>query len=125
TWFFTVSIVDGVFTDWSNWTPCSATCMGISWRSRKCIGPFYGGQNCLGSLNETVPCNSQDCAVDGVWDPWSEWMTCASTCGNGVQTRSRYCIPPHHGGKSCEGDGEERRPCKSQECPGQSHHFKT
>lgn len=37
---------------------------------------------------------AQDDALQGVWSVWGEWSECSQTCGVGVSTRSRTCLPP-------------------------------
>lgn len=34
---------------------------GIQIRERECVNPLHGGQQCLGSSNETRPCNEHPC----------------------------------------------------------------
>ena len=47
---------------WSNWTNCSASCGGgYQDRERECDGPYHGGLNCTGALNETRSCNIHHC----------------------------------------------------------------
>ncbi|VVC94351.1 unnamed protein product [Leptidea sinapis] len=47
------------------------------------------------------------------WAGWGEWGACSTTCGNGRQTRRRYCSK-----SNCEGYGEEWRSCNSFDCEG-------
>ncbi|KAK3099747.1 hypothetical protein FSP39_009050 [Pinctada imbricata] len=51
--------------------------------------------------------------IDGGWSNWSKWGRCSVTCGTGKQSRFRYCNNPHpeHGGRFCEGNPVEWRPC--------------
>uniref|UniRef100_A0A674PFX4 Thrombospondin type-1 domain-containing protein 4-like n=1 Tax=Takifugu rubripes TaxID=31033 RepID=A0A674PFX4_TAKRU len=35
-----------------------------------------------------------DDALQGVWSVWGEWSECSQTCGGGVSTRTRTCLPP-------------------------------
>ncbi|XP_053374246.1 cell surface hyaluronidase-like [Mercenaria mercenaria] len=41
--------------------------------------------------------------VNGKYGPWTEWSECSTTCGKGVQYRTRECNNPlpQHGGKPC------------------------
>ncbi|XP_074919520.1 SCO-spondin-like [Chelonoidis abingdonii] len=54
--------VEGVWTPWTAWSRCSATCdSGVQTRSRTCSNPAYGGPECTGPLVQTRDCNSQPC----------------------------------------------------------------
>ena len=56
--------VDGGFSNWLEWSDCSATCGGGSRaRSRKCDNPVpqYQGKNCVGLSLETEDCNEEEC----------------------------------------------------------------
>ncbi|KAH9492583.1 Hemicentin-1 [Bulinus truncatus] len=110
-------LVDGILTDWGDWSTCSATCMGTHSRNRTCIGPFHGGKECQSSLFEIQPCNNISCAVDGTWWPWSVWGECSQSCGNSSKIRTRQCIGQQNGGKYCSGDSQESSLCHSQNCP--------
>ena len=66
--FFCISIapVTGVYSDWSHWSSCSATCGGgTQERTRKCSFPkdTQGGVDCssLGPSLETRECNALLC----------------------------------------------------------------
>ena len=63
--FFSFS-VDGAYSPWSDWTPCTVTCGGgESLRSRQCSNPSpeFGGRDCssLGSSTETIKCKIDPC----------------------------------------------------------------
>lgn len=53
-------------------TGCSCLCQAAGRRSRQ----------------------AHDDALQGVWSVWGEWSECSQTCGVGVSTRSRTCLPP-------------------------------
>lgn len=59
-----------------------------------------------------VVCPNCSC-VDGGWCAWSTWAICTTTCGQGVQRRSRSCTSPLplSGGEPCVGDSSEARTC--------------
>ena len=44
--------------------------------------------------------------VDGQWGTWGNWSQCSSTCGTGMQTRTRLCNnpAPQNGGSLCHGN---------------------
>ncbi|KAK6991172.1 SCO-spondin [Biomphalaria glabrata] len=110
--------VDGTWTVWSEWSPCSLSCGGGSrTRSRKCVGILNGGKNCDGNSEERQLCNSEGCPVDGFFGQWSSWGLCSLTCGSGIQLRNRTCIGPFNGGKNCSGNFEDSQTCNQQSCP--------
>jgi len=117
--------VDGGFSQWSDWGSCSAACGGgTQSRSRTCTNPApaFGGNDCsaIGQYTETRPCNSQSCAVNGAYSPWSDWSACSANCGGGSQTRSRTCSSPspQFGGADCTslGPAVETRSCNTDVC---------
>ena len=56
------STVDGVWLDWNDWGDCSATCDGgVMYRNRLCEGPFYNGDDCVGSDVDNATCNDFPC----------------------------------------------------------------
>ena len=58
------SSVDGGWSDWLPWSPCSASCEGGTQNtSRECTNPPPNdyGQPCHGEKTKQEPCNSQDC----------------------------------------------------------------
>ncbi|XP_052285147.1 SCO-spondin-like isoform X5 [Dreissena polymorpha] len=115
---------DGVWTGWSQWSTCSATCGdGIETRGRKCVNPVPSaplGKDCEGSVNETQACtNITDCPVDGYWSEWASWSTCSVTCGHGDRSRNRTCLfeqgKPR--GHDCVGQGLQTGSCTESVCP--------
>ncbi|XP_041963546.1 adhesion G protein-coupled receptor B1 isoform X6 [Alosa sapidissima] len=109
--------------EWSAWSVCSATC-GEGWQSRTrfCVSSSYSTQ-CSGPLREQRPCNnSAVCpaaliAVNGVWEEWSPWSLCSSTCGRGERERTRTCKPPQFGGEPCTGPEKQMKYCNIAVCP--------
>ena len=56
--------VDGGFSDWDDWTPCTAECGGgDQTRSRRCDSPApqFGGLDCVGDFTECQRCNLDPC----------------------------------------------------------------
>ena len=47
------------------------------------------------------------------------------TCGEGNQTRQRFCDnpTPSHGGMDCTGLSEEDKPCNESPCPGKNNNL--
>lgn len=104
--------VHGGWSEWSAWTPCTASCGGgESMRSRRCDNPVptNGGNECAGEAMETAPCNTQACPVDGGWSEWGAW----ETCKNGESKRSRTCTnpTPAYLGSDCQGAPYEIKAC--------------
>ena len=58
--------------------------------------------------------------VDGGWSSWSEWGSCAKSCGQGIKIRNRQCNnpPPQNNGKNCGGMRIESTSCNVKTCPG-------
>nr|KAG5685999.1 hypothetical protein BaRGS_028332 [Batillaria attramentaria] len=59
--------VDGGWSCWTDWGPCSVTCgKGTRTRTRTCDNPppSSGGADCVGSATETSPCHLQSCGSD-------------------------------------------------------------
>jgi hypothetical protein len=113
------------WTDWSEWTECSATCGGgTKSRVRECIVSENSDVErsattlCEGESIETIPCNTNVCPV---WTDWTKWTQCSSTCGGGVQKRIRDCILPKNSQGTndfgCDGDTWEMRACNEKDCP--------
>ena len=52
-WFFVA--VDGGWSDWSQWSPCTNNINGMQMRTRRCVNPEpqFGGEPCTGP-NATV-----------------------------------------------------------------------
>ncbi|KAL4223254.1 scavenger receptor [Mactra antiquata] len=58
-------------------------------------------------------------AIDGGWSVWSSWSKCDTTCGSGIETRSRACDDPpvENGGLPCIGNSTESQGCNMPPCP--------
>ncbi|XP_062576607.1 thrombospondin-1-like [Saccostrea cucullata] len=122
------------FVPYGDWSQCSVSCSnGVQTRVlfRTCSepAPLYGGKPCMGRSTrlENKQCRGQGCPVPGGWSiygPYSEWTQCSSSCGNGIQerTRNRTCNNPvpQNGGKDCVGSSieQEQRKCNIKFCSG-------
>ena len=110
--------VDGVWLQWSQFTPCSVTCgRGVISRVRECVAPRHGGKQCQGESEEREMCERSGCPIDGVWSEWRPWSMCLVTCGGGEQYRRRSCVGPFNGGSPCTGVDRETRRCGENPCP--------
>ena len=108
--------VDGVWSLWSSWYPCSKTCdngmeKGKQHRFRECNNPppSNNGKGCQGAPVDNQECGLDCCPEDGKYSEWEEWSECQGPCGKlGQRSRSRQCDspPPLCGGKECDFYGE-------------------
>lgn len=117
--------IDGNWGGWAPWKPCSEKCGGgIQERFRRCNSPQpdNGGNGCLGNDSERRPCHVTDCEVHGAWGSWSDWSSCAVSCGGGETVRRRTCNSPSpaNGGRLCLGPDSQTQPCNDDDCPVQS-----
>ncbi|XP_070407373.1 adhesion G protein-coupled receptor B1 isoform X7 [Nothobranchius furzeri] len=113
-----VCAVHGAWDEWSPWSLCSSTCgRGFRSRTRTCTPPQFGGDPCDGPEKQTKFCNIALCPSDGVWNEWSAWNPCSSSCSNGTMQRTRECIGPSYGGSECTGESQETVSCFLGECP--------
>lgn len=60
------------------------------------------------------------CQVNVGWSSWESWKACTITCGNGQQSRRRYCDNPvpENNGVYCLGQGFDYNSCTLPACPG-------
>ncbi|KAK2858572.1 hypothetical protein Q5P01_003192 [Channa striata] len=110
------------WTEWGEWGLCSRSCgVGQQQRVRTFLRPGINGSWCediLGGNLEQRFCNIRPCRVDGGWSRWSPWSRCDKRCGGGRSIRTRSCSspPPKNGGKKCEGEKNQVRPCNTKPC---------
>merc|ERR1719424_2668596 len=116
--------IDCEYDSWSGWTVCSASCgNGTSSRERgELVQAAHGGAACDGDDKQNRDCEIVPCAIDCVWDDWSDWSVCDEPCGPGSQERSRgIATHPMYGGAACEGKDLQRQDCTGgnppAECP--------
>jgi hypothetical protein len=103
---------------WYEWSQCSVSCgTGYHTRLREVEQhPAHGGYTCP-TLSETRQCKNMDCPRNCAMSAWASWGSCDSSCGLGMQVRTRNVLThPLHGGKVCP-PMLERRGCVSVECP--------
>ncbi|XP_077125438.1 SCO-spondin-like [Ranitomeya variabilis] len=134
---FSTCPVDGGFTPWTPWNPCSVTCGGLGnmTRSRHCTDPALtnGGKICEGAVVDIKYCQTPECgdtieptmetttASTGPGEElsaWSQWTPCSKSCSDtrypAVKTRSRYCL----GGRTCAGETYQEDVCNLPQCVG-------
>jgi len=53
--------------------------------------------------------------INGNWAEWNEWSYCSASCGNGFQTRVRFCgdPAPEDGGMDCAGFAVQNKTCSA------------
>lgn len=121
---FLFSTVDGGFSAWSDYTPCTVSCgLGTKLRTRSCTNPRpqHGGLNCTGPYNQTDECFLRECPIDGNYTMWSAFTPCSKTCGGGESRRFRTCTnpAPKYDGRNCSryGVASEALSCNTHRCP--------
>lgn len=61
-------VVDGGFTEWSDWSVCPVTCGGgMHERLRTCTNPppSGGGKDCDGPKKQVQTCSDNECPASG------------------------------------------------------------
>ncbi|XP_004594559.2 SCO-spondin [Ochotona princeps] len=97
--------VDGTWTEWEAWGPCSVSCGGgHQSRRRSCVDPppKNGGAPCLGTSQERVPCSLQPCTGGTDCGPDRVYVS-ADQCQQGlVPPCPPSCLDPE-ANKNCSG----------------------
>jgi len=87
--------VDCAWTEWSDYGPCNK-CGGEMQRVRHIAAhPQCGGEACKsGAAVEVAKC-PRSCTDKTfcLWTEWSDYGPCSTTCGSGIQSRSRTLHP--------------------------------
>ncbi|XP_069066851.1 SCO-spondin-like [Pleurodeles waltl] len=132
---FSPCTVDGGFTPWTVWSPCSLTCGGLGnmTRSRDCTNPppTNRGKDCSGPRVDIKYCQTPECAEaleptkespTGLPDSeegfgsWSSWSPCSKTCTDAeypaMKTRTRVC----GGDMNCTGESFQEQACNLMQC---------
>ncbi|XP_076806101.1 uncharacterized protein LOC143449687 isoform X2 [Clavelina lepadiformis] len=104
------------WSEWSHWSFCEATC-GASFRSRtrQCLGDYPPEVGCplFGEPLEVDACSLGECPY---WGKWGSWVSCSSSCGDGVRSRSRECIGDFPLQYCAPGSRKEEEGCNLGEC---------
>ncbi|XP_072324378.1 adhesion G protein-coupled receptor B1 isoform X9 [Scyliorhinus torazame] len=105
-------------------TPCSCSrgeslsqsteMLGLNKKEDTCLKDGVYLEHCIRSPKETSEADSR---VHGVWEEWSPWSLCSSTCGRGHRDRTRSCMQPQFGGNPCEGPEKQTKFCNIALCP--------
>ncbi|XP_052085503.1 hemicentin-1-like [Mytilus californianus] len=93
-------------------------CTGSESRLRNCPSSSWKVHDCTHTEDVGVLCNNLS-PVNGGWSNWAQWTTCSSSCGVGLQTRTRQCNNPstQYGGIYCYGLSSQTRKCNTNFCP--------
>merc|ERR1719199_508669 len=114
--------IDGEWTLWSGWSPCSAACGdGTQERIRDiAVAAEYGGIECQGESKETMDCQAIPCPVDCEVTDWADadGATCSTSCGGGTIKQERtITVEADHSGEACPTELERQEPCNTLPCP--------
>lgn len=103
---------------WSTYGLCSQTCgSGRKLRTRSIVTEAKNSGVRCPNLSSYQVCNPSPCPVDCQVSAFGSWSTCSTTCGGGVQIRSRAVTKnPYFGGKACAAL-EATKICAAQACP--------
>eukprot|EP00929_Paragymnodinium_shiwhaense_P071427 TRINITY_DN36308_c2_g2_i1.p1 TRINITY_DN36308_c2_g2~~TRINITY_DN36308_c2_g2_i1.p1 ORF type:complete len:2906 (-),score=503.86 TRINITY_DN36308_c2_g2_i1:52-8769(-) len=106
---------DCIWHDWQDWGACSASDRGGVMRRVREVGrPVRdGGRPCTGGKEELRSCGAVHVG-DCMWDVWSSWSMCSTSCSGGEHRRIRRVLHAAlEDGKPCEGPADERKPCEN------------
>eukprot|EP00931_Biecheleriopsis_adriatica_P045141 TRINITY_DN25872_c0_g1_i1.p1 TRINITY_DN25872_c0_g1~~TRINITY_DN25872_c0_g1_i1.p1 ORF type:complete len:1608 (-),score=170.55 TRINITY_DN25872_c0_g1_i1:154-4899(-) len=111
-------VVDCKWSDWYDWSVCSASCDGGTKRRERnvAVAPQHGGKLCApNEASELAPCSTMSCdeaCLNGEWASWSGWTECSATCNVAYKSRRRdVAVQPSHCGKPAVGFREEFQKC--------------
>jgi len=110
--------IDCRMSSWGAWSKCSKTCgSGVATRLRQIVDKStFGGHRCPAWM-ETNKCNTHACPVDCKVSAWSAWNQCSRSCGGGETFRRKeLLVLPANGGKACDANLMERKPCNPHKC---------
>ena len=119
--------VDGGWTEWSDWSTCSATCgQGTRERRRTCTSPApsHGGAKCSGCDRERETCRSWPCPEVRRFSSWTPWLKSEGQLLGGASLERRYrveCAAEVDGAEKLrvgKPDVEERRCTPDGRCSG-------
>ncbi|KAL5255035.1 hypothetical protein ACHWQZ_G014467 [Mnemiopsis leidyi] len=108
--------VDGGWSDYGNWSDCSAVCGGgTQSRTRTCTNPApaYSGKNCVGEATETQDCNTHSCPVCDAGEGLSKNGECQECEINTVSSAGDNVCAPCLEGRFADQTGQS----ECGECP--------
>ena len=120
--------LDCIWSDFEDWSPCSATCgYGMKERKKSLLSdydeeiPRSLETTCLAQQPiETRKCIQKKCpALEACqWSKFGNWSRCSASCGNGIQVRRRILVNDSIvSGSTCDTEeAMERRPCNMADC---------
>ncbi|XP_068789604.1 adhesion G protein-coupled receptor B1 isoform X7 [Struthio camelus] len=105
-------------------TPCSCSggevldqaseILGLTKKKEDCYKDGIYLENCMSSPKDSSGAESLG---DPAAEEWSPWSVCSTTCGEGWQTRTRFCVSSSYS-TQCSGPLREQRQCNnSAVCP--------
>jgi len=109
--------IDCKWTSWSGWWPggCPHCGGGRLTRTRVAHGPYHGGKECSDRHITTayISCDyTPPCPINCQLTSWTSWTHCSTTCGMGMQQRSRDKVhESYYGGHNCPGTYLETKDC--------------
>ena len=115
--------IDGGWSQWSLWSPCSRTCgISVKRRKRSCTNPVpqNGGAQCDGGFSQSQNriCLGKDCVRNRTWTKWSVFSPCSVSCGQGERMRRRFCINDlREAVEGCKGNNTDVVNCTAGSCP--------
>eukprot|EP00795_Rhopilema_esculentum_P012329 gene12329-2978_t len=115
--------IDGGWSQWSLWSPCSRTCgISVKRRKRSCTNPVpqNGGAQCDGGFSQSQNrfCWGKDCVRNRTWTNWSVFSPCSASCGQGERIRRRFCINDlREAVEGCKGNNTDVVNCTAGSCP--------
>ncbi|XP_062914472.1 adhesion G protein-coupled receptor B1 isoform X10 [Mobula hypostoma] len=99
----------------------STEMLGLNKKGDSCLKDGVYLEHCIKNPKGSIDADSADLvvlfSVHGVWEEWSPWSLCSSTCGRGHRDRTRSCIQPQFGGNPCEGPEKQTKFCNIALCP--------
>jgi len=108
---------DCVMHEWQKWQKCSVSCAGGRRKRLRDVAVTAIKRACPHALSQWSVCNTQNCPVNCVLEPWSQFGECDKTCGGGKRHRTRTIRdPPKFGGAACDTNLDSSS-CKTDACP--------
>ncbi|KAK4320514.1 hypothetical protein Pmani_008631 [Petrolisthes manimaculis] len=90
---YTALPVDGGWSEWGEWSRCSASCgSGIRRRRRTCSrpSPRNGGADCTGCEEDTERCGDWPCPETRRLTSWTSWLAVNSTGQGSTVVQRRF-----------------------------------